>query len=62
MEDQFRAFVDGFKCVCDGLFFELFQVEEVELLICGETKLDFEELEEYTSYDNGYTQDDQVIK
>jgi ubiquitin-protein ligase E3 A len=31
-------------------------------LICGETELEFEDLYAVTTYDNGYTKDDQIIK
>jgi len=62
VEKQFDAFFTGFKQVCDGIFFSLFRVEEVELLICGDPQLDFEALESVTEYNSGYSEDSPVIK
>ena len=62
VEKQFNAFFTGFKQVCDGIFFSLFRVEEVELLICGDPQLDFEALESVTEYNSGYSEDHPVIK
>jgi hypothetical protein len=58
---MFEAFLAGFKQVCNGIFFDIFRVEEVELLICGNPVLDFEQLEESTTYDNGYSESHPVI-
>uniref|UniRef100_A0A7S4I2I9 HECT-type E3 ubiquitin transferase n=1 Tax=Vannella robusta TaxID=1487602 RepID=A0A7S4I2I9_9EUKA len=62
VEKQFEAFLKGFKYVCTGLFFEIFRVEEVELLICGDPELDFKDLENVTHYDGGFDVDHEVIK
>eukprot|EP00339_Tiarina_fusa_P022530 CAMPEP_0117061504 /NCGR_PEP_ID=MMETSP0472-20121206/42813_1 /TAXON_ID=693140 ORGANISM="Tiarina fusus, Strain LIS" /NCGR_SAMPLE_ID=MMETSP0472 /ASSEMBLY_ACC=CAM_ASM_000603 /LENGTH=359 /DNA_ID=CAMNT_0004780197 /DNA_START=1077 /DNA_END=2156 /DNA_ORIENTATION=+ len=62
VEKQFDAFLTGFKYVCSGVFFEIFRVEEVELLICGDPDLDFEELERVALYDGGFDADHEVIK
>src|SRR3990167_1934370 len=62
VEKQFSAFLRGFKYVCNGIFFELFRVEEVELLICGEADLNFFDLEKVTIYDNGYAEDHPVVR
>jgi len=59
---QFNAFLDGFRSVCDSEAFVLFRWEELELLICGSPVLDFEELERGTIYDNGYYPEHPVIK
>lgn len=40
----------------------MFEPHELELLICGNSVLDFEGLEQNTRYDDGYTKDSQTIK
>eukprot|EP01087_Luapelamoeba_hula_P014211 TRINITY_DN4127_c1_g1_i1.p1 TRINITY_DN4127_c1_g1~~TRINITY_DN4127_c1_g1_i1.p1 ORF type:complete len:793 (-),score=133.70 TRINITY_DN4127_c1_g1_i1:201-2579(-) len=59
---QFEAFVKGFRTVLSSPAFKLFRVEELELLICGDPVLDFEELERITVYDNGYSKNHPLIK
>lgn len=41
---QFDAFKRGFDLVVNGPAFAIFTPEELELLVCGEPTLDFEEL------------------
>jgi hypothetical protein len=62
IEKQFAAFLDGFQTVCMSPGFQLFRAEELELLICGNPVLDFEELEKVTVYDNGFHKDHRVIR
>uniref|UniRef100_A0A7N5ZUP4 Ubiquitin-protein ligase E3A n=1 Tax=Anabas testudineus TaxID=64144 RepID=A0A7N5ZUP4_ANATE len=63
VERQFRAFKKGFLMVTNESPLKyLFRPEQVELLICGSRKLDFEELEKTTEYDGGYSKDTQIIK
>uniref|UniRef100_A0A3Q3GA73 Ubiquitin-protein ligase E3A n=1 Tax=Kryptolebias marmoratus TaxID=37003 RepID=A0A3Q3GA73_KRYMA len=58
VERQFKAFKKGFLMVTNESPLKyLFRPEEVELLICGSRKLDFEALEKTTDYDGGYTKD-----
>ncbi|XP_057696873.1 ubiquitin-protein ligase E3A [Corythoichthys intestinalis] len=60
---QFRAFKKGFLMVTsESPMRYLFRPEEVELLICGSRKLDFEALEKTVEYDGGYSKDTQIIK
>jgi len=61
VEQQFGAFFKGFKHICNGFFFDLFRVEEIELLICGEPTLNFEDLQKVAVYDNGYSESDPTI-
>ncbi|KAK6637179.1 hypothetical protein RUM44_007593 [Polyplax serrata] len=63
IEKQFRAFRKGFQMVTDEspLVF-LFRPEEVEQLVCGSKNFDFNELEEATEYDGGYTAETPIIK
>ncbi|XP_061681552.1 ubiquitin-protein ligase E3A [Syngnathoides biaculeatus] len=63
VERQFRAFKKGFLMVTsESPMKYLFRPEEVELLICGSRKLDFEALEKTVEYDGGYTKDTQIVK
>uniref|UniRef100_A0A3Q2Y5U8 Ubiquitin-protein ligase E3A n=1 Tax=Hippocampus comes TaxID=109280 RepID=A0A3Q2Y5U8_HIPCM len=63
VERQFRAFKKGFLMVTsESPMKYLFRPEEVELLICGSRKLDFEALEKTVEYDGGYSKDTQIIK
>ncbi|XP_048526235.1 ubiquitin-protein ligase E3A isoform X2 [Dendroctonus ponderosae] len=63
VEKQFKAFYKGFQMVVDESPLEqLFRPEEIELLICGSKNFDFDELENSTEYDGGYSNDAQVIK
>jgi len=51
---QYEAFARGFTKVCGGDAFDLFQPEELELLVCGNPELDFHDLEAGTTYEDGY--------
>ncbi|CAJ1059847.1 ubiquitin-protein ligase E3A [Xyrichtys novacula] len=63
VERQFKAFKKGFLMVTNESPLKyLFRPEEVEQLICGSRKLDFEALEKTTEYDGGYSKDSQIIK
>ncbi|XP_060524478.1 ubiquitin-protein ligase E3A isoform X2 [Cylas formicarius] len=63
VEKQFKAFYKGFQMVVDESPLEqLFRPEEIELLICGSKNFDFDELENSTEYDGGYTSESQIIK
>ncbi|TNM87607.1 hypothetical protein fugu_005828 [Takifugu bimaculatus] len=63
VETQFKAFKKGFLMVTqESPLKHLFRPEELELLICGSKKLDFDALEETTEYDGGYSKDAQIIK
>ncbi|XP_033478280.1 ubiquitin-protein ligase E3A isoform X2 [Epinephelus lanceolatus] len=63
VERQFKAFKKGFQMVTNESPLKyLFRPEEVELLICGSRKLDFDALEKTTEYDGGYSKDSQIIK
>ncbi|KAK7880840.1 hypothetical protein WMY93_032520 [Mugilogobius chulae] len=58
VESQFKAFKKGFLMVTsESPLKYLYRPEEVELLICGSRKLDFEALEKSTDYDGGYNKD-----
>ncbi|XP_062419391.1 ubiquitin-protein ligase E3A isoform X2 [Pungitius pungitius] len=63
VERQFKAFRKGFLMVTkESPLKYLFRPEEVEMLICGSRKLDFEALEKTTEYDGGYSKDSQIVK
>uniref|UniRef100_A0A8D0L5A7 HECT-type E3 ubiquitin transferase n=1 Tax=Sphenodon punctatus TaxID=8508 RepID=A0A8D0L5A7_SPHPU len=63
VEKQFKAFRRGFHMVTNESPLKyLFRPEEIELLICGSSNLDFQALEETTEYDGGYTRDSLIIR
>ncbi|KAF4531751.1 hypothetical protein B566_EDAN014491 [Ephemera danica] len=63
VEKQFRAFRRGFQMVTDeSPLHLLFRPEEVEQLVCGSKNFDFNELEEATEYDGGYSAESQLIR
>lgn len=62
IEKQFNAFSRGFMSVCGGDVLEMFKPEELELLICGSTDLDFEALEAATVYEDGFDENSPAIK
>lgn len=63
VESQFKAFKKGFLMVTkESPLKYLYRPEEIELLICGSRKLDFDALEKTTDYDGGYNKDCQIIK
>jgi hypothetical protein len=78
IEKQYIAFKEGFESVCRGsaikvsghgvwqleliLNVQLFRPEELELLICGGSDLDFEALERVTQYDGDFDRSTPVIQ
>ncbi|XP_047121045.1 ubiquitin-protein ligase E3A isoform X1 [Schistocerca piceifrons] len=63
VEKQFKAFRKGFHMVTDESPLQLlFRPEEVEELVCGSKNFNFNELEEATEYDGGYTSDTPIIR
>jgi ubiquitin-protein ligase E3 A len=59
---QFDAFYKGFHRVCGGQALKMCRADELELLICGTTELNFKDLEAGAEYDDGYSSDHEVIK
>ncbi|XP_055626355.1 ubiquitin-protein ligase E3A [Toxorhynchites rutilus septentrionalis] len=63
IEKQFKAFKRGFQMVTDeSPLHLLFRPEEIELIVCGSKEFDFNELEQSTEYEGGFTAESQVIK
>uniref|UniRef100_A0A182PJE2 HECT domain-containing protein n=1 Tax=Anopheles epiroticus TaxID=199890 RepID=A0A182PJE2_9DIPT len=63
VEKQFNAFRRGFQMVTDeSPLHLLFRPEEVELIVCGSKEFDFDELEQSTEYEGGFTAESQTIK
>ena len=56
----FDAFARGFRKVCDSKIFEWFHPDEIELLICGNPTLDFDELRRTATYE-GYSKDHRIV-
>ena len=62
-ESQVRSFQKGFYRVGEEeLIQQFFKPEELELLICGSSTLDFHAWEEAAKYVDGYTEDHPVCK
>jgi hypothetical protein len=59
IDRPFQAFKRGFYKVCAGESLDLFSSTELELLICGDTNLDFHELERGSTYE-GFNEDDET--
>lgn len=57
---QFRMFMQGFHTVCDSPLMQMFQPEELELLVCGSRQLDFTALEDSARYE-GYDKDSPMV-
>ena len=63
VEQQFLAFQRGFDLVTsESPIHMLFTPQELEMLICGEKEFDFNELENSTEYDGGYSKESNVVK
>jgi len=63
VEQQFLAFQRGFDLVTsESPIHMLFTPRELEMLICGEKEFDFNELENSTEYDGGYSKDTNVVR
>lgn len=61
VERQFAAFKKGFDLVMNGPAFAIFTVEELELVICGDPVLDFEELQKAAQYEEYLPTDNVVV-
>eukprot|EP01104_Vermistella_antarctica_P010555 TRINITY_DN2822_c0_g1_i2.p1 TRINITY_DN2822_c0_g1~~TRINITY_DN2822_c0_g1_i2.p1 ORF type:complete len:297 (+),score=94.31 TRINITY_DN2822_c0_g1_i2:340-1230(+) len=61
VQRQFAAFLRGFMMVCGGVALQLLRPEELELLVCGSSEIDIEDLEKATQY-QGYTAQSNIIR
>lgn len=60
---QFEAFLKGFRQVLKGKAFDMItRGEELELLICGNSVLDFDALEVKCKYEGGYDEEHKAIR
>lgn len=62
ISSSFDAFKKGFWLICNGKVMNLLRPSELEVLICGSTKIDFTELQKITKYQNGYKPQSEVIQ
>jgi hypothetical protein len=63
VQKQFWAFQTGFRMVCsDSEIMTMFSPEELEQVVCGDPKLDFDELRKNTQYDGGFDAASPTIK
>eukprot|EP00873_Tetraselmis_striata_P010062 jgi/Tetstr1/430326/TSEL_020151.t1 len=61
IKPQFEAFSKGFMMVCGGPALNLFHAQELEALVCGEDRLDFDALRKNARYDGGYNAESQAV-
>lgn len=61
IEEQFRAFIDGFNELIPQELVNVFDERELELLIGGLAEIDIEDWKKHTDY-RGYQESDQVIQ
>ncbi|KAJ2786188.1 hypothetical protein H4R18_000035 [Coemansia javaensis] len=61
-ERQFAEFKSGFDRICGASYVRFMRPQELELLVCGCSELDFAALERVTIYDGGYTRATPVIR
>ncbi|ORX97741.1 HECT-domain-containing protein [Basidiobolus meristosporus CBS 931.73] len=59
---QFSALRDGFLRVCGGTAISMLRPEELELLLCGNSEFNLDELERGAQYDDGYSPEHYVIR
>ncbi|KAJ2804816.1 hypothetical protein H4S07_004147, partial [Coemansia furcata] len=59
---QFTEFKAGFDRICSMSYVRFMRPQELELLVCGCSDLDFGALEGSTIYDGGYSKDARVIQ
>ncbi|KAI9506108.1 hypothetical protein BX070DRAFT_186917 [Coemansia spiralis] len=58
---QFAEFKAGFDRICGPSYVRFMQPQELELLVCGCSDLDFNALQNSTIYDGGYSKTSEVI-
>jgi hypothetical protein len=54
VEDQTKAFLDGFNDVVPVNWLQFFDERELELMLCGMQELNVDEWEKHTVYEGGY--------
>ncbi|XP_069086869.1 probable E3 ubiquitin-protein ligase HERC4 [Pleurodeles waltl] len=59
---QFHAFSQGFHKVCGGKVLQLFQPNELQAMVIGNTNYDWKELEKHTEYKGEYWAEHPTIK
>jgi len=63
VEKQFLAFQRGFNLVTsESPLHMMFTPQELEMLICGEKEFDFNELENSTEYDGGFSSETNCVR
>jgi len=61
VEQQYKAFEDGFQKVCGGRILQLFHSHELMSLLIGNENYDWEELEKNAAYRNDYCKMNETI-
>lgn len=58
---MWRMYSYKFVCLFLAKILKIFTGADLQLLTCGESELDFDELRHATTYSNGYSEDDPTI-
>ena len=62
VEKQFTSFEKGYMKLCDQPIFNIFEADELDILVSGVEVLDWSELQKYAKYSDGYTANSQAVK
>ncbi|XP_028027224.1 probable E3 ubiquitin-protein ligase HERC4 isoform X3 [Bombyx mandarina] len=62
VENQFKAFNQGFQKVCGGRIIKLFRSHELMSVVIGNEEYDWEMFQNNCEYKNGYSETDQQIR
>lgn len=62
IEEQTKAFLDGFNEVVPVNWLQFFDERELELMLCGMQELNVDEWEKHTMYKGGYDKDSKHIR
>lgn len=62
VENQFKAFNQGFQKVCGGRIIKLFRSHELMSVVIGNEEYDWDQFEANCEYKNGYTHTDQQAR
>lgn len=62
VEKQFTNFRKGYMKLCSQPIFEIFEPDELDILVSGLEVLDWSELQKNAKYSNGYNQNSQAVQ
>ncbi|XP_041971239.1 probable E3 ubiquitin-protein ligase HERC4 isoform X2 [Aricia agestis] len=62
VENQFKAFNQGFQKVCGGRIIKLFRSHELQAVVIGNERYDWDVFEANAEYKDGYERNDQTVR